>query len=773
MDHNRRDTKKKKISPSLSLFLAVFCLLCVLFLLFGDVLFSPGEKVLSRLGLDLSEQFLYFRDFGFRQWRQGNLALWNPHLFSGSPFLGGFQSALLYPLNVLFLFLPLASAVNLSIILHAFLLSLFTLLWARSHGLSVLASFLAALFITLSGTHYLHIYAGHLTNLCAMAWIPLIFLSLEQIGKSPNRGWIFVAILAITMEILSGHPQYVYYTAMVATLYFFVLFGERPKIAFLCVAIIVVFGAASLSAVQLLTGWEAARESVRSGGVPFEFARMFSLPPENLLTLLFPWSLGDMVTFPYWGRCYLWEMSLFFSVSGFFLGLYGFFYGDSRIHLRVSLMVLVSFVLALGVHTPLYPILYKWLPGFGSFRGTAKFAFFGVLFLALLSAQGFDALMEKGRKTNIFAFFVFVLGILLIVFAFLMPTIGRGFFVKFMELIESSGESYLNAALYHDANFQRAALNFARHGLVVTGGLMVLLGILFYFARLSKMAVYSLVLVACLELIFFAQRTTTNFPLSAWRESGLADFFREHPGDYRILNLYNPNSAMVLNTYDIWGYDPYVSKRYAEFLTFLQGYDPDRASQYLTFIRYHPLFQMLRLRYVVVRRDKGYVIEELPTPFPRVMLFRDYKVIRGRDGIFRELLSPHFDPRKTVILEKEPRFRPKGGAPKGEVSYKVVDTDTLLIEASLPEEAILVITDGYSKGWRIRHLRERGDGSLEVIPANYVLLAVPLPAGAHRLLLEYKPAGFLIGEGISLISLGLYFLLLTFYGAKEFVKRSE
>ncbi len=68
-------------------------------LMFVDVLFSPREILLAQQGTDLSAQFVYWREFGFGQLAQGNLALWNPHIYSGVPYFGGFQSALLYPPN--------------------------------------------------------------------------------------------------------------------------------------------------------------------------------------------------------------------------------------------------------------------------------------------------------------------------------------------------------------------------------------------------------------------------------------------------------------------------------------------------------------------------------------------------------------------------------------------------------------------------------------------------------------------------------------------------
>ena len=83
-------------------------LLVLTLAMFFDVLFLPGDAVLSNAKTDLASQFVHWRGFGFGEIARGNLPLWNPHIYSGAPFLAGFQSALLYPLNVLYLVLPLA-----------------------------------------------------------------------------------------------------------------------------------------------------------------------------------------------------------------------------------------------------------------------------------------------------------------------------------------------------------------------------------------------------------------------------------------------------------------------------------------------------------------------------------------------------------------------------------------------------------------------------------------------------------------------------------------
>src|SRR5687767_9423518 len=87
-------------------FTAPLIYLVLTLLMFGDVLFS-GDRVLSDENTDTAIQFLPWRQYGFGKMANGDLPLWNPHIFGGAPYFAGFQSALLYPPNWLHLFLPL------------------------------------------------------------------------------------------------------------------------------------------------------------------------------------------------------------------------------------------------------------------------------------------------------------------------------------------------------------------------------------------------------------------------------------------------------------------------------------------------------------------------------------------------------------------------------------------------------------------------------------------------------------------------------------------
>ena len=101
-------------------------LLLVNALYFLPVLMAGNGAVLSAAGKDTWTQFYYWRQFAFETLARGELPLWNPYVFSGTPFVAGLQSAIFYPLNWIFLFLPTAFAINLSIALHCFLASFFS-----------------------------------------------------------------------------------------------------------------------------------------------------------------------------------------------------------------------------------------------------------------------------------------------------------------------------------------------------------------------------------------------------------------------------------------------------------------------------------------------------------------------------------------------------------------------------------------------------------------------------------------------------------------------
>lgn len=544
--------------------------------------------------------------------RAGNLALWNPHIYAGAPYFGGFQGALLYPLNGLFLVMPVAQAVNWTIALHVWLLGVLTYGWLVFRRLHPGACFVGGAMAMWCGAHFLHIYAGHLPNLCTMVWTPLVFLAVDGVLAEASSGdgsrrapvwrsprawlWSLAGAFAVAMQIFAGHPQYVFFTAVAAGMYTVLrLAGSQHKVVVGALLGGMYGSGALLAAVQLLAGATATAETIRSLPLPYEIAAMLGFPPENVLTLIAPGFFGDMTQRPYWGRFYVWEMSLFIGVTGAAMVAYGLLAGGLRRQWREVVLVLVLMLLALGPHTPLFRLLYDWVPGFARFRGMSRFTWQAELFLVVLAAGGLDRLLREQRADGRFVIGVFVAAGVLLAGGFGVYLIDWQAIIQRVLVL---GESYLRPDVYAQTGFVAQAQRGAANALFVAAGTGLMLGVLLVGVRRTPRLLGGVLVLAVLELGVFVARSLDTFDSTTVGASAVRTVLARHPGEYRILSTLSPNNAMVLGASDLWGGDPGVVRRYAEFMTWTQGGNPDQATQYVNFARLDPLYAMLRLRYV-------------------------------------------------------------------------------------------------------------------------------------------------------------------------------
>ena len=266
-------------------------------------------------------------------------------------------------------------------------------------------------------------------------------------------------------------------------------------------------------------------------------------------------------------------------------------------------------------------------------------------------------------------------------------------------------------------------------------------------------AIHLLLALGVGELCLFASRSLATSSVDNVPRPEIAKFIAEHPGDYRVLDMTNPDAAMAGGYRNIWGYAPDLTRRYGEFMAFTQDMNPDEATPYVNFKRLDPLYRMLRLKYAFVPGEKGIQVVESPDPLPHAFLVSKYRVIKNRDAMFAAMREPSFDPRTEVLLEEEPEPRPEGGSPDGKVSLIDDRPDSLTLEVNTAQAAILVVTDAYARSWKASSSGGEGRPAFDLSAANYTIMAVPLPAGSHRLRIDYSPPGFATGFAISLATL--------------------
>src|SRR5205807_2482401 len=133
-------------------------------------------------------------------------------------------------------------------------------------------------------------------------------------------------------------------------------------------------------------------QTERSAGLSSEMALVHSLEPKTLITLLSPHRLdrGLVTNIPEAEVPLFW--SIYFGLVPLVLASIGLVTRRGR---RWAWVLAASVILALGSHTPVYPLLYGWFPKLvGAFRYPQKFLFTAHVSVSILSAVGFSWIEE-------------------------------------------------------------------------------------------------------------------------------------------------------------------------------------------------------------------------------------------------------------------------------------------------------------------------------------------------------------------------------------------
>ncbi|MGE5303901.1 MAG: YfhO family protein [Alphaproteobacteria bacterium] len=751
-------------------------LLAIAAVYFLPVLLRGNRQVLSSIDGDTWSQFFYWRHFAFGSLAKGELPLWNPYNFSGTPFVATMQSAIFYPLNWLFLLFDTPFAINLSVALHCLGASVFTYFLARYLGISSLGAVLSAVTFTYGAPYFIHIYPGHLPHLAAM-WMPLMFLAMEAFLRHRRMRDAVWAGVCLAMEILAGYPQYPFYSALALAAYFLIhliLRKQRDGLpALLGGWVLFVITAAALSAIQLVPAWELVRNSAR-GDVSYEWISIFSLPPENLLTLVVPNLFGDIVNVPYWGKNNLWEMSIYLGIVPLAMIALAVVLNRSRQVIVFGVIAAIFLLLALGKHTPFLWILYTFVPGFDLFRGVGKAAFIFAFAGALLAGFGFDILRQLVKKADkrlhYVASFLMAAVVLIPVVAF-VSSAGDVYSWNSFVRAYAAGEEHFDA-LPMNRQFFAASLTIFWSDVAKLLIILLSLAALCFFARSRrwrspKKIGIAIVALALADLWHFGSRYVVTFdPQILALDQDLRAFFKAETKPFRIatplghLRNHLLNIGMLEGVENVGGYDAIVLKNYSEFINFTQGLTIDEPNLLMGINRISPLLNLLNVKYYVVEPAININLPDFEIAFqntrnkvyrsrkalPRSFVVHSAVVANGVNEVLGRMADPGFDPAKAVILEKPPtglHEKIDAQSPLPEVLEHALTRVVIAAQSDTP--GFLVLADAYYPGWKAFM-----DGKESPIyRANFVMRAVFLPPGRHTVVFRYDPVSFKLGAAIS------------------------
>lgn len=320
----------------------------------------------------------------------GSWPLWNPHIYSGVPFMANLQSALLYPSTYLGLFLDFPWWAWANTWLHTALAGVFMYAFARVLGLSAAAAALSGVAFSLNGNFLLRYPFP--SNIQSYVWLPLILLAGFK-KDLPLRRACLLGAAAMALQFFGGHPQYLLYSLLACALCA-ALGSGSSRTRWLALLSGCGLGFLALTAVQLIPAARLALDSVRAAGLGPEWAMAYSLEPRELLVMLaapqwnayFTPKSGD----PHVVGLYFGPLLLLCAALAFRL--------ERRRWLVFTACSLTGLLLCLGKHFPLYPWLYEYLPPFRSFRFPCQAVYLACFGLSILAGLGLETLPGRWKK---------------------------------------------------------------------------------------------------------------------------------------------------------------------------------------------------------------------------------------------------------------------------------------------------------------------------------------------------------------------------------------
>jgi hypothetical protein len=363
-----------------------------------------GDKFL--VGGDAFAYSYPLRTNAWAQARGGVLPVWQPLVLSGYPLLAMTQIGLAYPPTWGYLFLAGHRAEQCYVLAPFLLAPGFTYCYVRALGRSRTGALLAGL---------IYAYGGATTNILglvgfyphAFMWLPLVLLAVERARRRPLASCLAGAGAAYALSVLTGLAQGFVTVGLLALAYgaWLALFaradearasgrgaaGWRRRAARwrpFATAAGALFLGGGVGAFQILETMRAVRRSIR-GTLIYPFFVGGSFAPwtalRALVAPLYVERFADVTT-------YVAPLALLLAVAAAILCVRR---SDERAHASFWLTTMVvSGVLILGRHTPVYELLYH-VPVVNSFRVPSRHAFEWTFAVGVLAAYGWDALCAR------------------------------------------------------------------------------------------------------------------------------------------------------------------------------------------------------------------------------------------------------------------------------------------------------------------------------------------------------------------------------------------
>lgn len=735
------------------------------------------------IAADVVRQLFPWRSLAIELFKDGQIPLWNPYAFSGYPLLANVQSAVFYPLNILFFIFESKIAWIIYILLQPILAFIFTYLFVRSLRLSKYAGLFCGLsfgFIGYMATWFEWGVVGH-----SGLWLPLALFGITKYFRTNSIRFLLISSIALSCSIFAGHIQTTTYVALTTFSYYaFCAFSTKDnfikRLKVFMSGVWFIFLPLGITAIQVLPSFELLQLSARNVPESLEIFHRFQLPYSHLLTIFAPDFFGNPAVGNLWGKSYA-EFMGYFGIVALTFAVIGCIYqrGNKLIYFFLALSGLA---LIFALPTPLSEALTIFHVPVLDTSSPARTLFIFQFSFVILAGFGIDVyLFKKGffwKSLFLLAFAYLALWIFTTVAPFLPQTASL---TPFLSVIK-------------------------RNLLIPTIIFITTFALIFIGSRFNK---YKIIIFFCFVLISGFEYQYFLYKFSPF--SPIAYFFPQHPlmsylqdktPPDRIYGYYTArletNLPMQWRLFSPEGYDSLYIKRYGELLNAsfpkeqkktlgrsdailpesmpIKDSNAKRALMNILDVKYavykdyneppigstqNRIFPLDRFK--LIHQEYKWKVYENINAIPKASIFYDFIVEKDNDKIIETLFRKDFPYNKKLILEEFPSdFVPSDNkfTPAKIISYK---PNEIRIETDTKADGFLFLSDNYYPGWNAYI----DNVETKIYRADHSFRAIFVSQGKHNVRFIYHPTSFYLGGFITLVSLFLYILLII----KFFKKR--
>lgn len=711
---------------------------------------------------DVITQIFPWKHLTIETWQQGQVPLWNPYSFSGTPHLANYQSAVLSPFNLLFFFLPFIDAWSILVLLQPLLAGLCMYLYLRSLRISKIGSLISATSFMFCG--FITVWMGYATLGYAILFLPLALFAIEKYYQTSRTIFLLLLSFTIPLSFFSGHFQISLYFLIFLVTYIIYKFFETKNIRDAkCVMLYTLFGLL-LAMPQILPSLEFYAQSVRSS----LFQALEVIPWSYFPTLIIPDFFGNPVTRNDWFGHYA-EWNGYIGVIGFILAIYAllsmrtkrvyFFFGSAII------------VLLLAFPTPILHVLISLRVPYLATSAASRIIVLYSFAFAVLAGFGFDSLYKDLQKRRFRP--------LLILLVSFLSIFGSIWIIIVFKLFLPPDKIII-----------------ARQNLIFPTGIFLItfLPLLFFSVIKIKKTYISIILASCFLLLIafdmlrFATKWQSFDPKNlVFPSVGVTNYFAKIAGYDRSYGNYSGDVAMYYHLPSVEGYDPLYISRYGEFVTSLNNGKVGEAYRSVVTFQKKGVYtqnalNLLNIKYIIqkasdenqpwgfpfkdypanqftpVYQDNTYRVYQNNSVFLHVFVVSNYKVATNPQTIIDTMFAKTTDLKKTIVLEENPKLQ-KSMSDIGTAKIVSYTPNAISIKTYTTSPGWLFLSDNYYPGWHA----QVDETETKIFRADYTFRAVVIPAGKHTVTFYFLPKSFIVGLAIPIywISITYLFTLLV------------